>query len=285
MLRDVDRSVANWLAQVLPPGTRVRFGAPQASWPAPGGAAGPGGLEPAEAGDAVVGAFLYGIRRDERGRDSSGWTEVRDGDGRLLGRQPSVVHHQLSYMIATWAAPALASEAPEQAVAVEHELLGLVLEACCAADVLPQDELEGTPAATGLPIPLRCGGEDALAEATRLWPGFGIAPRAHLVLELVVPIVPPMVTELGPPVRRVALAAQQLPEPAAASADPAAPPRYPGTNTRTGISTGTGTGTGIGIGIGIGTGTGTGTGTAGSLGRTGRSTITEPPARPSPGGR
>lgn len=231
MLRDVDRSVANWLAQVLPPGTRVRFDAPQASWSAPGG-------------DAAVGAFLHGIRRDELGRDSSGWTEVRDGDGRLLGRQPSVVHYQLSYMIAAWAAPALVSEAPEQAVAVEHELLGLILEACCATGVLPQHALEGALAETDLPTSLRCGGEEALAGAARLWAGFGIAPRAHLVLELVVAIVPPMVAELGPPVRRVALAAQQLPEPAGAFTEAGSRPN------------------------------------AGSLLRTGRSTITEPPARP-----
>lgn len=244
MLRDVDRSLANWLAEVLPPDTRVRFGAPDASWPT----AATGRGDAVAGDDAAVGAFLYAIRREEHGRESSGWTEVRDDDGRLLGRQPSVVHHQLSYMVAAWAAPAgtgAAEQAAEQAVAAEHELLGLVLEACCATEILPQDALEGALAATDLPTSLRCGGEDALAEAGRLWPGFGVPPRAHLVLELVVPIVPPMVTELGPPVRRVALAAQQLPEPAGAFADPAARPRHPGLGTRTR-----------------------------------RSTITEPPARP-----
>jgi hypothetical protein len=98
-------------------------------------------------------------------------------------------------------------------VLAEHELLGLLIDACTAEDAIAPHHLTGALAGAGLPSFVRCGGDRPGTAAGGLWPGLGIAPRAHLELELVAPVVPPMVTELAPPVRRIALGARRLPVP------------------------------------------------------------------------
>ncbi|MFI9274103.1 Pvc16 family protein [Kitasatospora sp. NPDC052896] len=187
VLRDADLSFASWLGSVLPPATGVRFDPPGAGWD--GGS-----------GTPFVSAFLHDVRRDGQSA-TAGWSEVRDSAGRLVGRQSAARYYRIRYLVTAWA----------EATLDEHGLLGLLLDACTLADTLADDHLTGALAEAGLPSFLRCADEEPGHSAQGLWPGLGIVPRAHLVLDLVAPVVPPMVTELAPPTREIALGARQLP--------------------------------------------------------------------------
>ncbi|MFJ9558592.1 Pvc16 family protein [Streptomyces fuscichromogenes] len=212
MLRDADLSLTNWLASVLPPGTGIRFDAPRPDWERPG------------SGVPFVSLFLYDIRRDGQDLPPAGWSEVRDADGRLLGRQPAVRRYRISYTVTVWSGPAAAGhetspatpeafqEASRRAIE-EHDLLGLLVDACTNTDTIADDHLTGALAEAGLPSFVRCGGDEPGRSTQGLWPGLGIAPRAHLMLELVAPVLPPLVTDLAPPAREIALGAGQLPTP------------------------------------------------------------------------
>lgn len=205
VLRDADLSLANWLESILPPGTGVRFDAPRADWERP------------VSGTPFVSLFLCDVRKGAQDPSPSGWSEVRDADGRLVGRQPAVRHYRISYTVTAWAGPAgadqVASEEASRRAIEEHDLLGLLVDACTDTDTLADDHLTGALAETGLPSFVRCGEDEQGRSTQSLWPGLGIAPRAHLLLDLVAPVVPPMVTDLAPPARGIVLGAARLPTP------------------------------------------------------------------------
>jgi hypothetical protein len=241
MLRDADLSLANWLKRVLPPDTAVRFDAPQADWERRG------------PGSAFVSAFLRTVTRDGQDLPRSGWTEARGQDGRVTGRQAAPRYYRLSYLITAWAAVAGRDDEAEASrrTLEEHELLGMLIDACTNAEILDQDQLTGSLAEAGIPCFVRCAGEDAGRPAADPWSGLGIAPHTHLELELMAPVVPRMDTELAPPARQIVLRAHQNPAPGrpgdadedaragaeeagrvvvrSASATPPTPARTPGT--------------------------------------------------------
>jgi hypothetical protein len=197
MLRDADLSLANWLERVLPPDTGVRFDAPRADWESRG------------PGSAFVSAFLRTVCRDGKELPGSGWLEARDQDGRLVGRQPTARYFRLSYLVTAWAAVVDGDDDASRGTLEEHEMLGLLIDACTDTEVLPQDQLTGALAEAGLPCFVRCADEDAGRSTTNLWTGFGISAHTHLELDLVAPVVPPMVTELAVPAREIVLVGQQ----------------------------------------------------------------------------
>lgn len=201
MLRDADLSLANWLRQILPPDTGVTFAAPRADW------------ERRESGSAFVSAFLREVRRDTQDLARSGWSDARDQDGLVVGRQLAPRYYRLSYLITAWAqAGGGGDDADDEAsrrTLEEHELLGLLVDACTATDAIPDDQLTGALAEAAIPCFVRCGGEESSSPAQSPWADFGIAPHAHLELELVAAVVPPMVTELAPPARQIVVGARQ----------------------------------------------------------------------------
>jgi len=201
MVRDADLSLANWLARVLPPGTGVRFDAPRAAW------------EGRVSGSAFVSVFLCTVRRDTRDLPRSGWSEMRDQDGRLVGRQQTARYYRLSYLVTAWAAAAEDGGGDETSrqTLEEHELLGLLIDACTRTDTIAADHLAGTLAESGIPCFVRCAEDDDGRSSESLWPGFGIAPHAHLELELTAAVVPPLETELAPPAREIVAVARQKP--------------------------------------------------------------------------
>lgn len=220
MLRDADLSLANWLKSVLPPGTGVRFEAPRAEWEKRGSGSGSGG------GSSFVSAFLCEVRRDPQDLPRSGWSEARDDDGRLVGRQPAARYYRLTYLVTAWAGAGGGGSGDEASrrILEEHELLGLLVDACTNADTIAHDHLTGALAEAGIPCFVRCAEAGSGPALQNLWSGFGIAPHAHLELELVGPVVPRMMTDLAPPAREIVLGARQLPSPGQVSDDAAAEP-------------------------------------------------------------
>ncbi|WP_033817994.1 Pvc16 family protein [Kitasatospora sp. MBT63] len=196
MLQDVDLSLANWLGNALPPGTAVRFDTPQADWQ--------NGRD-----TAFVSLFLCDIRRGGQETLRSGWSEVRENGGRLVGRQPAPRHYRVSYLATAWPRSTPAPQNPSRHTLEEHTLIGRLIEACSATDSITEDCLTGSLADSGLPTSVRCG-DDRGRSVHGLWSGLGITPRAHLVLELTVPIVPQLETDLAPAPREIVLGAGRL---------------------------------------------------------------------------
>lgn len=223
MLRDADLSLANWLRQILPPGTGVSFAAPRPDW------------ERRESGSAFVSAFLREVRRDTQDLARSGWSDARDEDGLVVGRQAAPRYYRLSYLITAWAqAGDGEDDEASRRTLEEHELLGLLVDACTATDAIPDDQLTGALAEAGIPSFVRCAGEESGGSAPGPWSDFGIAPHAHLELELVAPVVPPMVTELAPPARQIVVGARQTAA-LGASGELTAPERGPAGSASDGI--------------------------------------------------
>jgi hypothetical protein len=201
VLRDADRSLAHWLGQVLPPGVGLRFETPDPRWQD----------HPPE--PVFVGAFLHSVRQDSRARQS-GWSDLRDADGHVVGRQPAPAYYRLAYLITAWAGGAPGDGSPADQVAAEHELLGLVIDACTSTGVLPDDCLEGTLAGPAAKTLLECA-PDSPAATGALWAGLRLVPRPYLEVVMVAPSPAPVVTDLAPPARELVLNAAQ--EPAASA--------------------------------------------------------------------
>lgn len=223
--------MAEWLGTVLPRGTELRFDAPDSRW----------GERPS--GPLMVDVFLHGIQQDSAGRSST-WSDVRDADGRVIGRQPPVRHFRLTYLLTAWAtADGLGTDpgaghagrsrsrsssggdsdstagagvgsdvsGPSARTVAEHEALGLILSASSQTETLPPACVKGVLAESGLPTMLLCAPPETSepAGAVGVWAGLGVAPRACVQLVIVAPLRPPMVVELAPPAREIVLNAWQ----------------------------------------------------------------------------
>ncbi|HEX4061748.1 MAG TPA: Pvc16 family protein [Streptosporangiaceae bacterium] len=194
MLRDLDSSVAAFLSRLLPSGTAIQFGAPDASWAS----------DPPQA--PLLDAFLYDVR--EAQPPVSDGVMTRDENGHPTGWQPPVRRYRVSYLLTVW---------PD---ASEHELLGSLLAGCATVAALPLDCLHGLLAGTGEAVPLTLAGPDRAADALRLWAGLGVRARTALDLMVVAPVVPPLLTELAPAVRGLEVGLQRKPPAPPAAARP-----------------------------------------------------------------
>lgn len=188
MLADLDRSVAAFLARLLPAGTAIRFGSPALSQP--------GG--PSEA--PLLDVFLYDIRETQP--PAADGTLTRNADGRATGWQPPVRRYRVSYLLTAKA------EAGPPGTS-EHDLLGAVLTGCAALHSIPNDCLHGTLTEAGDPLPITCAGQERARDAAPVWPYPSVPARTALDLVVVAPVVPPLITELAPAVRSVSLGARR----------------------------------------------------------------------------
>jgi Pvc16 N-terminal domain len=222
VIHDADRSLAAWLATALPDGVAVTFDPPEPSW--------------AQRSPRLpfVNAFLYDIREDGTGV-SADLSPVRAPNGALVGRRPAVRRYRLSFLLTAWAAE----------IAAGHELLGSIMAAFAADDVIPPGCLHGTLAEAGMPVALRCAPGDQAGSPLQLWQSLGVPPRTAVVLEMTVPLVPAPRTGLAPPARQLdldlasepggirpragadgTLAAEEEPAAGANSAPPPSAPRW-----------------------------------------------------------
>lgn len=208
MLHDLDLSVAAFLGSLLPAGTAIRFGPPDASW-----ASAPPTVP-------LLSAFAYDIRREQM--TSADGMLARDSSGHATGWQPPVRRYRVSYLLTAWTGagqepgadgnPApfatlpsttepstTEPSAPAPAAPGEHELLGLILAGCASGDAFPDEFLRGALAGTGIPVPLACASPERATDPAQLWPALGIPARTALDLMVVAPVVPPSVAVVPAP--------------------------------------------------------------------------------------
>lgn len=198
MIRDVDCSLAAWVGTMLPPGTTVRFDAPDPAW----------ARHPPE--QPFVDVFLYDIAQEVNGLSTEA-VPIRDAEGRTVARQPQARRYRLSYLLTAWSAD----------VAADHEMLGSVMTGCADAAIIPAEFVPGILAEAGLPVEVRCAppreadgvsGASAAAGTAGLCQAFGIPPRAALALILVAPLIPAPRTDVAPPARSIELDVAALAE-------------------------------------------------------------------------
>lgn len=197
MLGDLDRSVAAFFAALLPEGTAVRFEAPAPGW----------AQTPPEV--PLLAAHLHDIRESAQPPAAEA-VLARDDAGRATGWQLPVRRYRVSYLLTAWT-----SGGP----ATQHDLLGAILVGCSTVEAIPPDCLRGILATQGHPVLLSCAPADHAPAAPDFWPSLGLPARTCLSLMLVAPVVPPLITELAPPVQDLKVATENT------AKTPTAPPK------------------------------------------------------------
>ncbi|HEY2578053.1 MAG TPA: Pvc16 family protein [Streptosporangiaceae bacterium] len=186
MLGDLDRSVAAFLGRLLPDGTAVQFDPPAPSW----------AQAPPKA--PLLAAYLHDIRESAQAPAADA-VLARDDAGRATGWQLPVRRYRVSYLLTAWT-----SDGPPS----QHDLLGAILVGCTTVEAIPADCLHGILATQAHPVLLSCAPADHAPAAPEFWPSLGIPARTSLNLMLVVPVIPPLITELEPPVQDLKVATE-----------------------------------------------------------------------------
>lgn len=198
VLRDVDVSVAAWLTTLLPPGVGVVFDAPGIY----------DGTKPALA------LYLYAVQEEPDG-GAAGWSELRGGDGQVIGRLPPDRRYRLTYLMTAWSVDTLG----------EHELLGQVLAGAAVAQVLPPQFRAGRLVAEERPVLLFCAPERSTVDPRELWAAWRIPPRTALELTVLAPLPREMLTGLiGAPTEIDLRSESRVPVPVATNGRAEQPP-------------------------------------------------------------
>ncbi|MEO8266948.1 MAG: DUF4255 domain-containing protein [Ilumatobacteraceae bacterium] len=188
MIADADRSLSNFLVSVLDSGTSVTFETPTEEW-----------------AKAVkrpsVSCFLHRAVEDI-GRRAADWSDERNADGRVGGRQPPVRHYQLHYQVSAWA----------KSVEEEHRLLGRVMEACLVGEIVAAEHLAGVFDGEVQPLLIRLGVPlpDAGPQPHDVWSSLGMPLRASLELTLVAPLRPALSTDIAPPAEELTMDMERI---------------------------------------------------------------------------
>jgi hypothetical protein len=179
VLNDVDRSLRSLIEAVVatadgPPA--VSFAPPTPEW--------------TEAQDGpVLNLFLYDVREDLDGQ-SSDEIDIRDHDGKVIGRLPPPRKYQLSYLASAWC---------DEDAEAEHELLGSLLATVPNEPGIPADHLTDRLAGQGLPVRIKVGVPVTGANTWDLWSALGTPPRTAIEIVVTAPLVPGLRTDLAPP--------------------------------------------------------------------------------------
>jgi hypothetical protein len=188
VIADADRSLANFLASVLDAGTAVTFETPTEEW--------------AKAVKRpAVSCFLHRVVEDIARRNAD-WADERTADGRVGGRQPPVRHYQLHYQVSAWA----------KSIDDEHRLLGRVMEACLAGEIVAAEHLAGVLDGEQQPLLVRLGVPvpDRGPQAHDVWSSLGLPLRASLELTLVAPLRPALFTDIAPPAEELTMEMERI---------------------------------------------------------------------------
>jgi hypothetical protein len=149
----------------------------------------------------VIDLFLYDVKENLEGKPGDG-VDVRDEEGRVIGRQPPLRRYELSYLVSAWASD----------TAEEHRLLGEVLARVPDAEGLPAEHRKGSLADEGMPVEV----DVALSTGVNtwdLWSALGTAPRTAIDIVVTAPYLPPLRTDLAPPAEKLDLGLARDDEP------------------------------------------------------------------------
>lgn len=197
MLRDVDGSLTAWLGALLP-GVRVSCGSPPAARAAPAEPPGKGSTRV----EATLHLHLHAVREDAGG-STVGWSDLRNGDGVVVGRLPPSRRFRLNYLVVPQA----------RDTATEHDLLGRVLAGTALSETLPGEFLTGALGDAESTVLVRCAPATSAVDTTHLWAAWGVAPRATLELSVLAPLPLSYVDEVATPPSQVALGAARRTRP------------------------------------------------------------------------
>jgi hypothetical protein len=140
---------------------------------------------------SVVNAYLWEIREDVSRRQND-WEDIRNDEGRVVGRRPPLHRYRLRYLMTAWAG----------SVADEHRLLSSLLTALANEQAIPSEHVTGDLVDEGLPvfvtIALPSPDESTPPD---LWSSLGIAPRPSLDLVVTAPLPRPVPATVATPVR------------------------------------------------------------------------------------
>ena len=193
VIRDVDDSLVSWLGEMVPT-VPVELGPP---------------ADPearTRKGAASIALFLHEVREDADG-SAAGWSELRNDEGRLVGRMPPSRRYRLTYLVFATA----------QDVRTEHDLLGRVLAGSALTEVVPPEHLAGSLADVEATMIVRCAPARGHADPSELWAAWRLAPRTTLELSVLAPLPLSYVAEVAEPPSSVDLRVRR------GAADPAAP--------------------------------------------------------------
>jgi hypothetical protein len=179
VIHEVDQAIEAVIRQEALQGTAVEvaFDAPTKDWAARRNA-------------PTLDAYLYDIREDPS-RRSVGFTDVRDEEGKVIGRKQPARHYKLSYLVTAW------TQRPED----EHRLLSAILSGFLRWNSLPPYALNGSLAEQELPIPVTIGLPPSHDRAiSDIWSALGGELKPSLDLVVTAPIDIGQVQTAGPPV-------------------------------------------------------------------------------------
>jgi hypothetical protein len=180
MIADVDASLRSLLRATALHGSAVDvvFDAPTQQWRD-------------HVSGSVVNAHLWDIREDVTRRQND-WEDLRNDEGRVVGRRPPLHRYRLRYLLTAWGAN----------VADEHRLLSSLLSALAGEQAIPAEHISGDLVDEGLPVfltvALPAPGEEARPD---LWSALGIAPRPALDVVVTAPLPRPVAATVATPVR------------------------------------------------------------------------------------
>lgn len=172
MIAEVGAALRALYSPLVPDGSAVRFGPPGQVPDGPG---------------PVLSVFLAAIREDPDA-GTGDWADVRDADGRVLGRRPPIRRFDLAYLVTAWGGD------DRQ----EAELLDRVLVA--TGQRLDQALFDDDTRASGVPVTVRLD-----PDAARVYADLGLPPRTVLGVTVTAPLVLPLVTDLAPPAEEIAV--------------------------------------------------------------------------------
>ena len=188
MIADADRSLANFLGAALDKGTTITFDTPSEEWEK-------------SVKRPAISCFLHRVVEDIARRPND-WLDERGPDGRVGARQPPVRHYQLHYQVSAWA----------KSIDDEHRLLGRVMEACLAGEMIDGPHRVGVLEEEPQPLLIRLGVPlaDPGPQPHDLWSALGLPLRASLDLTLVAALRPALSTDIAPPAVELTLDAERI---------------------------------------------------------------------------
>ncbi|GEC09571.1 hypothetical protein SSP24_72260 [Streptomyces spinoverrucosus] len=188
MLLDANACLRALLAPALPAGAGLRFEPP--------GRDGPGG--------EGLGAFVFHVEEDPRAR-SVEWTDLRDGDGRVVARRGPVTRYRLHYLL--WA------HGPDSER--EQALLGTAMAVLAGTPALPHQLLPGPLAQDGAgPVQIALAPPElSCSRLLEVWGALQVPAAPCLGLVLTAGLVPPADTAVPAPARRIDVDMRPRPAP------------------------------------------------------------------------